>query len=135
MIQVQDLCVGNWVYDGERTQFPMQVVGIGSDYVYLDFPQHEGDLWESKPEDLQGIPLTEELLNKMGFSFKNGLWRHWFGVKVKPETGFVFIENKDKEHWMCGTHTCKDVWYLHQLQNLVRIITKKELLDGNTKTL
>jgi hypothetical protein len=105
----------------------MQVVGIGSDYVYLDFPQNAGDLWESKPEDLQGIPLTGELLERLGFTLKDGLWRHQYGVKVKPEAGFVFIENKDKEHWMYGTCTCKDIWYLHQLHNLVRIITKKEL--------
>lgn len=127
MIPVPDLRVGNWVYDGERTQFPMQVVGIGSDYVYLDFEANEGDLWELTPNDLQGIPLTGELLERVGFTLKNGLWRHQYGVKVKPEAGFVFIENKDKEHWMYGTCNCKDIWYLHQLQNLVRIITKKEL--------
>ena len=68
MISVPDLCIGNWVYDGERTQFPMQVVGIGTDYVYLDFEGNEGDLWESKPEDLMGIPLTEKLLEKIGFN-------------------------------------------------------------------
>lgn len=115
------------MFDGERTQFPMQVVGIGSDYVYFNFPQNEGDLWESKPEDLQGIPLTRELLEKIGFTLKDGLWRHQLGVKVKPEVGFVNVENKDEKHWLYGTCNCKDIWYLHQLQNLVRIITKKEL--------
>jgi hypothetical protein len=128
MINRHDLCIGNWVYDGERTQFPMFVRTIGDDYVYLDFEGNDGDLFESTPEELQGIPLTEDLLEKLGFTFKDGLWRHRFGVKVKPEAGFVFIENKDKEHWMYGTCTCKDIWHLHQLQNLVRIITKKELL-------
>ena len=127
MIPVQDLCIGNWVYDGERTQFPMQVVGIGTDYVYLDFEGNEGDLWESKPEDLMGIPITEELLEKLGFTFSSGLWRLKLGVKIKSGAGFVFIENKDKEHWLYGNCTCKDIWYLHQLQNLVRIITKQEL--------
>ena len=128
MISIQDLCVGNWVYDGERTQFPMFVQAIGEDYVYLNFDDNEGDVFESTPEELQGIPLTGELLEKCGFKLKDGLWRHQWGIKVKPETGFVFIENKDKEHWMYGTCTCKDIWHLHQLQNLVRIITKKELL-------
>lgn len=128
MIDIRDLRIGNWVYDGERTQFPMWVQTIGEDYVYLDFEGNEGDLWESTPEELQGIPLTEELLEKCGFTLKDGLWRHKWGIKVKPEAGFVFIENKDKEHWMYGTCTCKDIWHLHQLQNLVRIITKKELL-------
>jgi hypothetical protein len=127
MIAASDLRVGNWVYDGEHTQFPMFIVGIGEDYVYLDFYGREGDIWESTPDDLQGIPLTGELLEKLGFTFKDGLWRHEWGAKVKPEKGFVNIENKDKEHWLYGTCNCKDVWYLHQLQNIVRIITGKEV--------
>ena len=128
MIKPQDLCVGNYVYDGDKTKFPMYVETIGEDYVYLNFDGNEADLWETTPEELQGIPLTGELLEKIGFILKDGLWRHKWGIKVKPEAGFVFIENKDKEHWMYGTCTCKDIWHLHQLQNLVRIITKKELL-------
>lgn len=128
MINVKDLAIGNWVYDGDKTQFPMYVQTIGDDYVYLNFEGNEGDVFESAPEDLQGIPLTGELLEKIGFTLKDGLWRHKWGIKVKPEAGFVFIENKDEEHWMYGTCTCKDIWHLHQLQNLVRIITKKELL-------
>ena len=128
MIKPQDLCIGNYVYDGDKTKFPMYVETIGEDYVYLNFDGNEADLWETTPEELQGIPLTGELLEKIGFTFKDGLWRHRYGIKVKPEAGFVFIENKDKEHWMYGTCTCKDIWHLHQLQNLVRIITKKELL-------
>lgn len=127
MIAASDLRVGNWVYDGEHTQFPMFIRAIGEDYVYLDFDGNEGDLWESTPDDLQGIPLTGELLEKLGFTFKDGLWRHEWGVKVKPEKGFVNIENKDKEHWLYGTCNCKDVWYLHQLQNVISVITKKEL--------
>ena len=128
MIKPQDLCIGNYVYDGDKTKFPMYVETIGEDYVYLNFDGNEADLWETTPEELQGIPLTGELLEKIGFTLKDGLWRHKWGIKVKPEAGFVFIENKDEEHWMYGTCTCKDIWYLHQLQNLTRIITKKELL-------
>ena len=127
MIAASDLRVGNWVYDGEHTQFPMFIRAIGEDYVYLDFYGREGDIWESTPDDLQGIPLAGELLEKLGFTFNDGLLRHEWGVKVKPEKGFVNIENKDKEHWLYGTCNCKDVWYLHQLQNVISVITKKEL--------
>lgn len=128
MISANDLAIGNWVYDGECTQFPMFVQTIADDYVYLNFESNEGDVWESTPEELQGIPLTAELLEKIGFSFCNGLWRHSLGVKVKPEDGFVHIENKDDKNWLYGTCNCKDIWYLHQLQNLVRIITHKTLI-------
>ena len=128
MIKPQDLCIGNYVYDGDKTKFPMYVETIGEDYVYLNFDGNESDPWETTPEELQGIPLTGELLEKIGFTLKDGLWRHKWGIKVKPEAGFVFIENKDEEHWLYGNCTCKDIWHLHQLQKLVRIITKKELL-------
>ena len=122
MIDIRELALGNFVYDGDRTKFPMFVVTVGEDFVCLNFEGNEGDVIESTPEELQGIPLNGELLEKIGFTFKDGLWRHKCGIKVKPEAGFVFIENE------YGTCTCKDIWYLHQLQNLVRIITKKELL-------
>lgn len=128
MIHVRELAIGDFVYDDDFSKFPMFVVTVGEDFVCLNFEGNEGDVWESIPEDLQGIPLTGELLEKCGFTLKDGLWRHKWGIKVKPEAGFVFIENKDEEHWMYGTCTCKDIWYLHQLQNLTRNITKKELL-------
>ena len=128
MIHVRELAIGDFVYDDDYSKFPMFVVTVGEDFVCLNFEGNEGDVWESIPEDLQGIPLTGELLEKCGFTLKDGLWRHKWGIKVKPEAGFVFIENKNEEHWMYGTCTCKDIWYLHQLQNLTRNITKKELL-------
>lgn len=42
MIKASELMLGNWVYDGDKTKFPMQVVGIGENYVYLDFEDNEG---------------------------------------------------------------------------------------------
>ena len=127
MMTTSDLRIGNWLYESECTRYPMYVHTIGDDYVYLNFDGNEGDVWECKPEELQGIPLTDDLMEKLGFSYKDGLWRHQWGIKVKPDAGFVNIENKDKENWLYGTCNCKDIWYLHQLQNLIAIITKKEL--------
>ena len=126
-IDARELRIGNWVCDGEHTQFPMYIRTIAEDYAFLDFVGNESDLWEVDIKDIHGIPLTGETLEKIGFTFKDGLWRNQLGVKVKPEAGFVHIENKDAEHWLYGTCNCKDIWYLHQLQNLIKIITKAEL--------
>lgn len=68
MIDTKDLMLGNWVYDGERTRFPMFIITIGEDYVSLDFEGREGDIWESTPEDLHGIPLTDKILIDAGFA-------------------------------------------------------------------
>lgn len=139
MVSVQDLCVGNWVYDGERTQFPMQVVGIGSDYVYLDFEGNESDLWESKPEDLMGIPLSEELLDKIGVihytSFLMFLLQETPSQRLYVE--FLYKDNEDRsvrvlchdknKNLTASRATSYSVHYLHELQNLFWNITKQQL--------
>lgn len=130
MIDVRDLRVGNWVYDGERTQFPMFIRAIGEDYVYLDFEGNEGDLWESKPEDLQGIPITPELLTKLGFSELYGLWRRTMSnrrIAVKIDTSFVSIEAFE-DRLLDSRCTCHGVKYLHQLQNLFKTISKEDYI-------
>ena len=129
MINRHDLCIGNWVYDGERTQFPMFVRAIGEDYVYLDFEGNDGDLWEITPEELQGIPLTEELLTKLGFVFNGtGLWKKTEKkreISINIEKEFLFIEAFDFK-W----HDCRGWWhgvkYLHQLQNFFRNMARED---------
>ena len=129
MIAVQDLCIGNWVYDGERTQFPMQVVGIGKDYVYLDFEGNEGDLWESTPEDLQGIPLTQELLTKIGFiECGPTLYQYQQGdIDIAVHLGLRCAIERRLSGILLASFTSESPRYLHQLQNAFRLTTKKEL--------
>ena len=132
MIPVQDLCVGNWVYDGERARFPMWVQSIGEDYVYLNFEGSEADPWESEPKDLFGIPLTEELLDKMGFNkVTNIRWGKteedkiieivfWPDGKIQVQIRTLIYANQDScNHW--------HIHYLHELQNLFWNITKQQL--------
>lgn len=129
MIPVQDLCVGNWVYDGERTRFPMRVQAIGEDYVYLNFEGNEADPWESEPKDLFGIPLTEKLIEDNGFRF-NGVWWHkneaGYALDVSVGLAYVQIEKWDNSrvHSRC---TCHGVRFVHELQNLFWNITKQQL--------
>lgn len=130
MIDAKDLRIGNWVYDGEYTQFPMFIRTIGEDYVYLDFYGREGDLWESSPDDLQGIPITEDLLKRMGFTFSGyGIWsktqqdRH---ISINISREFVAIEAY-KDRLVDSRCTCHGVKYLHHLQNLFYEISRTEL--------
>lgn len=136
MIQVQELCVGNWVYDGERTQFPMFIRGIGEDYVYLDFEGNESDLWESKPEDLQGIPLTKDILEKAGFSFDNGYWNlrtnEYFYFEYYPHEHRLRRWYVGVDEWNNHAHVREVVFecgchYLHELQNAWNMAIKQQL--------
>ena len=131
MIQVPDLCIGNWVYDGDRTQFPMFIRAIGEDYVYLDFEGNEGNLWESKPEDLMGIPLKGELLKKIGFKYYSDNRYELSGegvfIVAHPIIGLFRIEKFDSFHNIEATFTSEMIRHLHELQNAFFAITKQQL--------
>lgn len=134
----KDLMLGNWVYDGDRTRFPMYVVTIGNDYVYLNFEGNEGDVWESLDDDITPIPLTIETLLAIGFKEgdeidDNVFYRYWdseyrFKIDVtkdwynSPRDFHVHIDNGD-----CCTIGSGEVDYVHELQNLVRVCTGFDL--------
>ena len=129
MIDLHELALGNWVYDGECTQFPMQVVGIGKDYVYLDFEGNEGDLWESTSEDLQGIPITQELLRKIGFiECGPTLYQYQQGdIDVAVHLGLRCTIERRLSGILLASFASESPRYLNQLQNAFRLTTNKEL--------
>jgi hypothetical protein len=45
-ITTSDLRLGNWLYETNKSKFPMQVVAIGDDWVQLDFEGNDGDSFE-----------------------------------------------------------------------------------------
>ena len=129
MIDARELMIGNWVYDGTHTQFPFYVQTIADDYVYLNFKGNEGDVWESSPAELEGIPLTDDIMKRMGFTQTYGLWRKNAGgrlIAVRCDSSFVSIEAFE-DRLLDSRCTCHGVRYVHQLQNLYRMIAKKEL--------
>lgn len=136
MINVRDLRIGNWVYDGECTQFPMWVQAVGEDYVYLNFEGNEGDVWESTPEELHGVPVTAELLKKSGFEEDFALvpfYRHWDkDRKYRLNIDLHFGNTEKKWHVHIDNSNCCTIGsgeftYVHELQNLVSAIAKEEL--------
>ena len=146
MMTTSDLRIGNWVHDSECTRYPMYVHTIGEDYVYLNFDGNEGDVFECKPEELQGIPLTEELLTKMGFwripkfdvyeykLYKDDAREIVRSVTVSLKMGLVHINDyalgeipiTDSLYSLVPSCAAR-VKYLHELQNLYWDLTKQEL--------
>lgn len=53
MINTPELRVGNWVYDGTRTQFPMFIDTVGKGFAYLDFENNELGLGKQIPQTLK----------------------------------------------------------------------------------
>lgn len=136
MIDVRDLTIGCYVYDGDRTKFPMYVQTIGEDYVYLNFEGNEGDLWESTPDELQGIPLTRELLEKTGFrKMSDDIYIYY---RYKDEEYYEVFIHFDKEEETkievikqntSFSHILKNhkIKFFHELQNIFFWLNKKNI--------
>lgn len=125
MIKASELMLGNWVYDGDKTKFPMQVIAIGEDYVYLDFEGNEGDVWESTPEELQGIPLTPELLHKCGY--ERPFETDFCHEDVYFDLDFD-IERNEFYWWYNNEYRMGEpIKYLHELQNQIWIFRKQKI--------
>lgn len=120
MLNPKELMLGNWVYESERSQFPMRVVNIDKDMVYLDFEGNEGDWFEGKMEDICPIPLTEEIFWKNGFEYLSGVY--YLKQCFYPE----FCKGDDDSFYMTVdlgeyTYINNPIKYVHQLQNILTI--------------
>lgn len=132
MINYKDLMIGNWVYESERSKFPMRVVNIGEDYCYLNFPENEEDVFECKDKDMMPIEVNDELLLKIGFKHLSG------GIDLIKDFMFEMNEvniviGKYNNRYSCSFWKmtkelgCFNFKYLHELQNGIRLITKSDL--------
>lgn len=116
-MKIKELMLNNWVLAGVTTQFPMQVIGIFNDIVYLDFEGNEGDVWEKKENDILPIPLTKELLIKNGFENINGnffFFNKDFEINIHNNNFLYFINREDHD-----IAIEKPIKYVHQLQNIL----------------
>lgn len=139
MIDYKDLMIGNWVYLSEKSKYPMQVVGIGDNYCYLDFEGNEGGPFDGIDKYMMPINVDDKLLKKIGFireckepyipcdDYQTVVNDCYISVR-KGETNSI-----DRD-WFCHIDNCNfetiggfDFQYLHELQNGIRLITKGEL--------
>lgn len=129
MISYKDLMIGNWVYESERSKFPMKVVYVGEDYCYLNFESNEGDVFDGYEKDMMPIPLAEDILIKCGFAKRKLLGyenhftyeRYLKGITIK----LTALNNCDFSVLLF--ETAIKIEYVHELQNIVRLITKSDL--------
>lgn len=133
MIDVKDLMMGNWVND----------TVLGKVIVLNNLP-YGMDL-----SHREGIPVTVDILTRIGFEAHKGIcpktfYRYWdkeYRYKLDVDPDFCNSDRKFSIHidnGDCETIGCGEFTYVHELQNLVRIITgfsfpiTKEMLYGNT---
>lgn len=120
MVNTKELMLGNWVYESERKKFPMKVVNIDKDMVYLDFEGNEGDSFECRMEDICPIPLTEEMFNKNSFEYLDGVYylkQCFYPEFCKDDDGYFYMTVNLGEH----EYLKNPIKYVHQLQNVLTI--------------
>lgn len=143
MIHTQELMLGNWVeystgLNGESRSFPMYVTAIFDDEVYLDFPGNDADPWEVRDEDLLGIPITAELLEKCGFirsslreygsnCFFIGLLKSWIVNGELFLTSHCIDSEFTKINREMAVSKIYKINFIHELQNAYFMLTKKHL--------
>lgn len=143
MIHTNELMLGNWVeyatgLNGENRSIPMYVTGIFSDTVYLNFDGNEGDVFEEEEENLIGIPITEELLEKCGF-IRSNKWEDGSNCFLLDSLKSWLIDGEmcieaDNLHSIMEPYMGEfpvnkvyEIHFLHELQNTYFMLTKKHL--------
>ena len=139
-METKELMIGNWVEYTKYSHFPMQVVSLGDDYVYLDFEGNQGDVFEPNLEDMQPIEVTEDFLLKNCFEkenvhISNGIDEVIFNLYVN--SCHIIIDhhsNSVGRNWYCHIDNCDldsigsfDFQYVHEFQNGIRLITKQDM--------
>lgn len=118
MIDQLNLMLGNWVYDN-ILQKPIQINNMPYS---LDLTNRSG------------IMVTKELLERLGFEKHQILkdrffWRYWHKEhRYKLEVDFDFCNSNRMwslhvDNGDCNTIGCGEFTYLHELQNLVQVIS------------
>lgn len=125
MIDAKDLMMGNWLYD-KVLEKPIQ---------FNNLP-HGIDL-----SNREGIEVTEEMLEKIGFEKNTELgdfytfWRYWdknLRYKLETRRGNDWCNSLRKfdlhvDNGDCNTIGAGEFTYLHELQNLTRVISGYDL--------
>lgn len=131
MIDVKDLMCGNWLYNNV----------LGHAYKLGNIPH-----W-LREEEHDPIPVTEEMLKAIGFTRIQDIrdyhyYRYWDKErKYKLDVDYYFGNSEKKWHVHIDNNVCNTIGsgefdYVHELQNLVRVITghslpiTKEVFDG-----
>lgn len=121
MIDAKDLMVGNWVYDYVLEK-PIQLNNLS---------------WAIDMGHRGGIEVTEEMIEQLGFKKDScgdfyTFWTYWGqDYKYKLEISDSCNSNRKwsvhVDNDVCNSIGSGEFTYLHELQNLVRVISGYEL--------
>jgi hypothetical protein len=137
MIDVHDMMVGNWYHDDKYDAITTLTPNLS---------------YQTILNTCSGIPVTVDILKRIGFEDDTTagepwvFWRYWDKngrFKLDVHVGEIFCNSDRKfglhvDNDVCNTIGSGEFSYVHELQNLVRCITRrslpieKEMIYGNT---
>lgn len=123
MIDVKDLMVGNWYHDDKYDAITTLTPNLAYQHIL---------------NTCSGIPVTEEMLKAIGFTRIQDIrdyhyYRYWDKEgKYKLDVDYYFGNSEKKWHVHIDNDVCNTIGsgefdYVHELQNLVRVITGRDL--------
>ena len=127
MIDVKDLMVGDWV---KSPQGVTQVHNVLIDKIITK--NDKKGVYCYHTTDIEPIPVTKEILEKIGFKEDTAIvkfYRYWdkeYRYKLDVDPDFCNSDRKFSIHidnGDCETIGSGEFTYVHELQNLTRIIT------------
>lgn len=132
MVDVKNLMVGNFVKDKNG-----EIILVGKVH-----RESVADKWGgiAFDDEIEGIPVTKEILKEIGFEEYEDLplegvfFRYWDkDCKYKLDVRDFWTNSQRKwyvhvDNDVCNTIGCGEFDYVHELQNLVRVITGRDLL-------
>lgn len=133
-MEAKELRLNNFVIANHKTDLLSIVTWIQEDSVNVEF-ERQPDLTNGLvliPKNLIPIPLTQELLEKIGFRFTYHGDYAECGILCMLSGFFAIINDGNGFHYTgyCAS-TYVEINYLHQLQNLYYAVVGEELkCDG-----
>lgn len=109
----------------------MRVVGLGESWINLEIDPEHGDAFEYSPDEIRGIPITAEVLEKNGF-VDNGVGQHYLkcgnGITVRVGRSPLFHDgcwlvatDKQVDETISTTCVLFNARHIHELQRALRL--------------
>lgn len=125
-MNVQELRIANWLLFSNKIQ-PDKYVQVDP-WFFRAFNIETDDINAEVSNYYSGIPLTPEILEKSGFELQPQRISIWIKGRVKIWLGHngavAYLRHEDKDE---SYYIPNPVQNLHQLQNLVFVLTGTEL--------
>lgn len=121
MIDARDMMIGNWYHDDKYDAITTLTPNLAYQHIL---------------NTCSGIPVTKEILKSVGFKEEKALvsfYRYWdknYKYKLDIDEGYTNSGKRWSVHIdndVCNTIGSGEFTYVHELQNLVRVITGRDL--------